>query len=267
MEPTAAPAVEPLADAVALEILPDAAADAESAAEPTAEPAAEASAGPPERKKKRRPLPVPFPARGEATTLWRAAEHGDVARLKRLLDARGDVNSQCSEPGWRQKSVLSAAVDGNEPAAVRLLLRRGADPNRQDGDGDRWPLHWASAFGDFDECAELLLQVGARTDVRDAQGRTPYEFATSAGVLSAFLATFGLLGGARPKVAALLQAAAGTRELVGEPAADVAREAASAATRAAAAVWRATPWSAERAACAMEEGFWEARRSRHPLPG
>ena len=30
------------------------------------------------------------------------------------------------------------------------------------------------------------------------------EFATSAGVLSAFLATFGLLGGARPKVAALL---------------------------------------------------------------
>jgi len=140
-------------------------------------------------------------------------------------------------------------------------------PESAGGDRDRYPLHWASAFGDFDECAELLLQVGARTDVRDAQGRTPYEFATSAGVLSAFLATFGLLGGARPKVAALLQAAAGTRELVGEPAADVAREAASAATRAAAAVWRATPWSAERAACAMEEGFWEARRSRHPLPG
>ena len=205
MEPPAVvePAVaEPVADAVALEILPDAAADAEPATEATAEPAAEASAAPPERKKKRRPLPVPFPARGEATTLWRAAEHGDVARLKRLLDARGDVNSQCSEPGWRQKSVLSAAVDGNEPAAVRLLLRRGADPNRQDGDGDRWPLHWASAFGDHAECASLLVQARAALDVVDHGGRTPLEFARS------FSASWFGLGGGRPQVVALLERAA-----------------------------------------------------------
>ena len=56
---------------------------------------------------------------------------------------------------------LSAAVEGNEPLAVRLLLRKGANPNLQDGDGDRYPLHWASAFGDYDECAELLVQAGA----------------------------------------------------------------------------------------------------------
>ena len=80
-----------------------------------------------------------------------------------LLRAGCDVNALCPHSGWREKSVLSAAVDGNSPLAVRFLLAHNADPNQQDGDGDRYPLHWAAAFGDFDVCAELLLQVGKRT--------------------------------------------------------------------------------------------------------
>ena len=94
-----------------------------------------------------------------ATSLWRAAEHGDVGRLKMLLDAGHDVNALCDDKtiDTRCRSVLSAAVDGNEPLTVRLLLRRGANPDLRDGDGDRYPLHWASAYGDHNECAELLL--------------------------------------------------------------------------------------------------------------
>jgi hypothetical protein len=101
----------------------------------------------------------PWAVKGSSTSLWRAAEHGDVGRLRMLLDAKCDVNAQCPDPGWRQKSALSAAVDGNEPAAVRFLLQRGADPNRRDGDRDRYPLHWAAAFGDHHQvrCLPPLL--------------------------------------------------------------------------------------------------------------
>ena len=99
-------------------------------------------------------FPEGKPRLDSATSLWRAAEHGDIGRLKMLLDAGHDVNAMCEDPGWRHKTPLSAAVDGNEPLAVRLLLRRGANPDLRDGDGDRYPLHWASSFGDHDECAE-----------------------------------------------------------------------------------------------------------------
>ena len=117
-----------------------------------------------------------------ALSLWRAAEHGDVGRLKMLLDAGHDVNALCDDKSVdaRCRSVLSAAVDGNEPLAVRLLLRRGANPNLRDGDGDRYPLHWASAYGDHDECAELLVQAGAALEAYDARGHTPLEFARGA---------------------------------------------------------------------------------------
>ena len=71
-------------------------------------------------------FPEGKPRLDSATSLWRAAEHGDIGRLKMLLDAGHDVNAMCEDPGWRHKTPLSAAVDGNEPLAVRLLLRRGA---------------------------------------------------------------------------------------------------------------------------------------------
>ncbi|KAL1519019.1 hypothetical protein AB1Y20_003287 [Prymnesium parvum] len=136
-----------------------------------------------------------------ATSIWRAAEYGDLSRLQLLLRHGCDINAQCDAPGWRKKTPLSSAVDGNEPLAVRFLLQRGADPNLQDGDGDRYPLHWCAAFGDHAECAQLLLQAGARLDVVDASGATPREFARAVGG--------GPLGlsSRRPRVLQLLQAA------------------------------------------------------------
>ena len=119
-------------------------------------------ARPPEPQPRPRPRPRPRTSDGgrltassasaqlkaNSTSLWRAAEHGDVGRLRMLLDAGCDIDAPCPDAGWRGKSALAAAVDGGEPAAVRFLLQRGSDPNRPDGDGDRYPLHWASAFGD-----------------------------------------------------------------------------------------------------------------------
>ena len=168
-----------------------------------------------------------------ATSIWRAAEYGDVGRLKLLLEHGCDINAQCEDPGWRHKSPLSSAVDGNEPLAVRFLLQRGADPNLRDGDGDRYPLHWAAAFGDYEESAELLLQVGASLDVRDANGLTPLEFARRAGS-----GPLGLSSGRRPLVVALLEKAA------------AAAEAAEGGERAS--------WSAEYAAHKLAPTYWKA---------
>lgn len=164
---------------------------------------------------------VDTPAQGKvridsATSLWRAAEHGDVGRLKMLLDAGHDVNAREEHENrgeCRHKTPLSAAVDGNEPLAVRLLLRRGANPDLQDGDGDRYPLHWASAFGDHDECCELLVQAGASLDARDKKGHTALEFAR--GSASGSVHGFARLGSTllgrpagRDRVIAVLEKAA-----------------------------------------------------------
>ena len=181
-----------------------------------------------------------------ATSLWRAAEHGDVGRLKMLLDAGHDVNAREEHDNRgekRHKTPLSAAVDGNEPLAVRLLLRRGANPDLQDGDGDRYPLHWASAFGDHDECAELLVQAGASLDARDKDGHTPLEFARgsadgSVHRFSRLASTFVGKSPTRDKVIAVLDKAVA--------------EAATAPP---------LPWSHERTKAKLQGTYWKAAAS------
>ena len=63
-----------------------------------------------------------------------------------------------------------AANDGNI-ARVRALLDAGADPSAPDDDG--WtPLHFAVQSGSVAVC-EVLLQAGAGVDPRDSYGNTP----------------------------------------------------------------------------------------------
>ncbi len=58
--------------------------------------------------------------------LTQAAFEGDVAKLARLLDARVAIHAQdCTQP-----DALHAAIENDQVECVRLLLARGADPNR-----------------------------------------------------------------------------------------------------------------------------------------
>ncbi len=58
--------------------------------------------------------------------LAQAAFEGDVAKLARLLDAGVAIHAQdCAQP-----DALHAAIENDQVECVRLLLARGADPNR-----------------------------------------------------------------------------------------------------------------------------------------
>jgi hypothetical protein len=95
-----------------------------------------------------------------------AANYGDLEVVQLLLDCGVDINSP--------DSPLFPAAWGNSPAAVRLLLSRGADPNvRANG---LTPLHLASEYGKI-EIARLLIEHGASVEAKDDQGKTPLDVA------------------------------------------------------------------------------------------
>jgi ankyrin repeat protein len=57
------------------------------------------------------------------------------------------------------QSALAEAVKQRDTAALRALLKQGADVNAAEGDGTT-ALHWAAMNGDA-ETAQMLLYAGA----------------------------------------------------------------------------------------------------------
>jgi ankyrin repeat protein len=78
----------------------------------------------------------------EVKSFLQAAGRGDLATLNSLLDGDPGLINEAGGPGVR--TALHQAVFGNQEAAVKLLLDRGADPNvRCEGD-NAYPLHFAA---------------------------------------------------------------------------------------------------------------------------
>jgi ankyrin repeat protein len=112
--------------------------------------------------------------------LIRAAREGSLDTIKSLLDGGADIN-QPAPPGdgW-DATPLQHAILARQPAAVRLLLDRGADPNRVAGPNSPAPLLLAA--GDTDPIyVNLLLAHGANPAIEGESGVTPLARAVSAG--------------------------------------------------------------------------------------
>jgi len=75
--------------------------------------------------------------RSKYGALQLAANDGDVAKLVQLLQAGADVNERCAFRNW---TALHAAADRGQAAAARVLLEHGAKVDLKDGDGFT-PLH------------------------------------------------------------------------------------------------------------------------------
>lgn len=112
--------------------------------------------------------------------LIQAARTGALETMKTLLDAGADVNLPApTGDGW-DATPLQHAILARQPSAVRLLLDRGADPNRVPGPNSPAPLLLAA--GDTDPTfVNLLLAHGADPNIEGEDGVTPLVRAVSAG--------------------------------------------------------------------------------------
>jgi ankyrin repeat protein len=113
--------------------------------------------------------------------IW-AARSGSVEAINVLLDSGADVNLPRSTGDNWDATPLQHAILQRQPAAVRLLLARGADLNRGAG-GSLTPLFLAA--GDTNPAIlKLLLAHGADPSVENENGATPLSRAVSAGTLN-----------------------------------------------------------------------------------
>jgi ankyrin repeat protein len=114
------------------------------------------------------------------TALIWASRSGSIDAMSLLLDSGADVNLPGSTGDNWDATPLQHAILLRQPAAVRLLLDRGADPNRGAGPGSMAPLFLAA--GDTDPAIlKLLLAHGADPTVEDENGGTPLSRAVAAG--------------------------------------------------------------------------------------
>ena len=115
--------------------------------------------------------------------LIQAARTGSLDTIKRLLDSGADVNLPGPTGDDWDATPLQHAILARQSAAVRLLLDRGADPNRVGGPSSPAPLLLAA--GDTDPTfVNLLLAHGADPSIEGENGVTPLSRAVSAGSIN-----------------------------------------------------------------------------------
>ena len=115
--------------------------------------------------------------------LIQAARTGSLGTIRALLDSGADVNLPGPTGDDWDATPLQHAILARQPAAVRLLLDRGADPNRVANANAPAPL--VLAAGDTDPTfVNLLLDHGADPAIEGESGVTPLSRAVSAGTIN-----------------------------------------------------------------------------------
>ena len=113
-----------------------------------------------------------------ALTVWEAAALDRTEALEGLLDSQPDLTNAYSPDG---NTPLGLACFFGASAAVRSLLRRGADVSAVATNAMRvQPLH-AAVSGRHVEAVSLLLEHGADVNARQQVGYTPLMGAAGAG--------------------------------------------------------------------------------------
>jgi len=108
------------------------------------------------------------------TALYRAAKHGNMTEVKKLLSIGADPNI----PNNKGLTPLHQAAYWGELEVARALLAAGADPKVTNGKG--WtPLHSASLAAGLSKrrrVIQLLLKLGADPHAPDKYGWTPVDY-------------------------------------------------------------------------------------------
>jgi outer membrane protein assembly factor BamB len=114
--------------------------------------------------------------------LWDAARTGDATRVRQLLEAGVDPDTEFREGG----TALIFAAQRGHAEVVRLLLDHGADPRAKDRVNNANALH----FGiEHPEVVRMLAKGGADVNERDLSvGQTPLWWAVSRNKLESAMA-------------------------------------------------------------------------------
>ena len=110
---------------------------------------------------------------------------GKYSEVQEIIDSGFDLN----KAGSNEWTPLMMAVEGGQPKTLELLLKNGANPNKQSGLDGFTPLHLAVdyavdgmiqnnksvPFPEPIECIRLLLKYGADINIKDNSGKTPLD--------------------------------------------------------------------------------------------
>jgi len=107
------------------------------------------------------------------SVLSTAAREGFINPIQLIIEAGGEIN-----PTDVGATPLLAAILSNNPDAVELLLRSGADPNLRNKRALH-PLFLTTMGTGRGPIMELLLKFGADPNVTDSRGKTPYDMCIS----------------------------------------------------------------------------------------
>ena len=139
-----------------------------------------------------------------ATAFWVAAQTLDLPYMRLLAEHGADLlraNATGDTP-LLAASGLVIEKPGESPgspdecaAAIKFLLERGADATTVDNDGNT-ALHGVAVWGS-NAAVEMLVAAGAKLDVKNRRGLTPWRIAEGAVFEDAVLA--------QPQTAALLR--------------------------------------------------------------
>ncbi len=108
------------------------------------------------------------------TPLLVACREGHVEIARALLEAGADVNAV--EPVFGAVPLHKAVYNGRVDITELLVSCPGINLDYQGATNGYTPLHDALWHG-YDDCARVLVQAGARLDLRGHDGKTPYDIA------------------------------------------------------------------------------------------